>query len=183
MPGNVAAAVFCARDSSMNIQPEVINITAARITGHAAAADVSRGIPEWTPTGDLPPGIHVASWQEVETRLAWNPQRKRLLKGFRRACVLLHKAGCLRVLLGGSFITSKDLPSDFDAAWDEYGVNAERLNPVFWDIRRLVQRQRFGGEFMPARALESTALIPVIDFLQRTRDGRRKGIVGIRLSN
>ncbi|MBK5291448.1 MAG: hypothetical protein JJE04_07225 [Acidobacteriia bacterium] len=32
-------------------------------------------ISEWLPNGDLPPGVHPATWPEIEKRLAFNPRR------------------------------------------------------------------------------------------------------------
>src|ERR1035441_9453278 len=50
-------------------------------------------IPEWSTNGDLPPGVHFATWQELEDRLSFNPRRLRMLAGFRQACEELRKAG------------------------------------------------------------------------------------------
>ena len=43
-------------------------------------------IPEWLSNGNLLPGVHFATWTEIEERLAFNPRRRRLLAGFREAC-------------------------------------------------------------------------------------------------
>jgi len=51
-------------------------------------------IPGWSTNGDLPPGVHFATWQELEDRLTFNPRRQRMLAGFRLACEELRKAGC-----------------------------------------------------------------------------------------
>ena len=40
-------------------------------------------IPEWLTNGDLPPGVHFATWRELEDRLSFNPRRHRMLAGFR----------------------------------------------------------------------------------------------------
>jgi hypothetical protein len=34
--------------------------------------------------GDPPPGVHFATWQELEDRLSLNPRRHRMLAGFRQ---------------------------------------------------------------------------------------------------
>jgi len=91
-------------------------------------------IPEWLENCDLPPGIHIAQWADVEGRLAFNPRRQRLLDGLREACDLPRRAGCRLVYLDGSFVTIKPHPGDFDACWDIQGVNEEGLDPVFWDF-------------------------------------------------
>ncbi len=65
-------------------------------------------------TGNLPPGVHSATWDEIVSRFGWNAERKRLLDGLRRAFESLHAAGCRRAYLDGSFVTEKDVPGDFD---------------------------------------------------------------------
>jgi len=43
-------------------------------------------IPPFDPvTGLLPPGEHVASWDEVRERFGWNLLRRRLLDGLQQA--------------------------------------------------------------------------------------------------
>ena len=99
-------------------------------------------IPEWLKNGDLSPGLHFATWTEIEDRLAFNPRRRRLLAGFREACEQLRKAGCRLVYLDGSFVTTKDHPGDFDACWDIQNVDDEKLDPVFWDFSQGPQRRK-----------------------------------------
>lgn len=43
-------------------------------------------IQEWSPNGDLPPGIHRATWRQIGERLAFNVRRRQLLAGFHKAC-------------------------------------------------------------------------------------------------
>ena len=141
-------------------------------------------IPEWLSNGDLPAGVHVAQWAEVEERLAFTPRRRRLLAGFREACDLLRRAGCRLVYLDGSFVTTKAHPGDFDACWDIQGVDEEALDPVFLDFshRRAAQKQRFGGEFFPAQLPEGATGQTFVEFFQVNKlTGEPKGIVEIRL--
>jgi hypothetical protein len=141
-------------------------------------------IPEWLPNGDLPPGVHFATWQEIETRLNFNLRRQRLLEGFRRACEELRKAGCRLVYLDGSFVTRKERPDDFDACWDVRNVDDGKLDPVFWDFSqvRATQKQRFGGEFFPAQLPEGVTGKAFIDFFRVNKlTGEPKGILAIRL--
>jgi hypothetical protein len=41
-------------------------------------------ISEWLSSGDLSPGVHFATWREIEDRLSFNPRRQLLLAGLRR---------------------------------------------------------------------------------------------------
>ena len=87
-------------------------------------------IPRWSANGDLPPGVHFATWRELEERLSFNPRRHRMLAGFRQACKELQRAGCRLVYLDGSFVTRKDHPGDFDACWDIRNVDDARLETL-----------------------------------------------------
>jgi hypothetical protein len=142
-------------------------------------------IPRWSTNGDLPPGVHFATWPELEDRLAFNPRRHRMLAGFRQACEELRKAGCRLVYLDGSFVTRKERPGDFDACWDVQNVDDARLDPVFLDFSRgrAAQKQRFLGELFPAQLPEGATGRAFVDFFQVNRmSGEPKGILAIRLA-
>lgn len=141
-------------------------------------------IPEWSTNGDLPPGLHSATWTEIEERLAFNSRRGRLLAGFREACELLRKAGCRVVYLDGSFVSTKEHPGDFDACWDIQNVDENALDPVFWDFSqgRAAQKRRFLGEFFPAQLPAGATGRAFVEFFQVNKlTGEAKGIVEIRL--
>ena len=141
-------------------------------------------IPEWLENGDLPPGVHSVTWLELEGRLAFNPRRQRLLKGFRRACEELRKSGCRLVYLDGSFVTTKEHPGDFDACWDIQNVDDALLDPLFWDFSqgRAAQKQRFLGEFFPAQLPEGATGRTFVEFFQVNKvTGEPKGVLAIRL--
>ena len=135
-------------------------------------------------SGRLPPGEHVASWDEVLERFGWTERRRRLLDGLAEAIELLAVAGCAQVWLNGSFVTAKDEPGDFDACWDTAGVDLDVLDPVLLDLsnQRSAQKQRFGGELFP-NVVETQSGLTFAEFFQNERDTSRKGIVVIDLSN
>lgn len=143
-------------------------------------------LPEFTRDGNLPPGIHWATWGELVDRFGWSPRRRRLLKGLRRALRLLRDAGCTVVYINGSFVTTKETPGDFDACWGVEGVDPERLAPVFLDFSdgRAAQKRRFAGELFPAQLPDGITGRTFLAFFQTDRrTGRRKGIVAIRLED
>lgn len=134
--------------------------------------------------GDLPPGVHFATWREVEDRLAFNPWRGRLLAGLREACEELRRAGCRLVYLDGSFVSAKERPGDFDPCWDIRNVDEEGLDPVFWDFAdgRAAQKRRFQGEFFPAQLPEGATGRAFVEFFQVNKmTGEAKGLLAIRL--
>ena len=143
-------------------------------------------LPEFTRDGNLPPGIHWATWRELADRFGWSPRRRKLLKGLRQALRLLRDAGCTVAYIDGSFVTSKETPGDFDACWDVAGVDPERLDPIFLEFSdsRAAQKRRFGGELFPAQLPEGITGRTFLAFFQTDRRaGGRKGIVAIRIED
>jgi hypothetical protein len=141
-------------------------------------------LPAFDPdSGRLPPGEHVASWDEVVERFGWTERRRRLLDGLAEAIDLLASAGCRTLWLNGSFVTAKDEPGDFDACWDTDGVDLDVLDPVLMDLsdRRSAQKARFGGELFP-NVTETQSGLSFAEFFQNERDTSRKGIVVIHLT-
>ena len=141
-------------------------------------------IPAWSSHGDLPPGVHFATWTQLEERLAFTPRRQQLLAGFREACELLRKAGCRLIYLNGSFVTTKQHPGDFDACWDIQHVDDDGLDPIFWNFSqgRAAQKRRFLGELFPAQLPEGATGKAFMEFFQVNKlTGEPKGVLAIRL--
>ena len=137
-------------------------------------------------TGNLPPGIHVATWEEVEAAFGSSAGRQRLLAGLLRAMQALRAAGCTRAYIDGSFVTAKDAPGDFDACWEAQGVDPNALDPVLLDFgnRRAAQKAKYGGELFIANHAAVPAGTAFLDFFQRDKStGDAKGIVAIDLGN
>ena len=93
----------------------------------------------------LPPGIHDATLHDVERTFATDSHRRSLFDGFRRAAEALRHAGCSTVYLDGSFVTEKPTPVDFDACWDDSGINVNRLDRVLLDFtnKRQAQKEKY----------------------------------------
>jgi hypothetical protein len=145
-------------------------------------------IPPFDPaTGNLPPGIHEATWEEIVGRYGTTPYRRQLLEGFRVALDVLRSVGCRRVYLDGSFVTTKEVPGDFDACWETTGVNLPRLGliaPGFFDLRRgrREQKRRYGGELIHYDPLVETMEPPILDVFQHDKHtDAPKGIIAIML--
>lgn len=129
----------------------------------------------------LPPGVHVATWQEVAARFGGNPRRLEILDGLLRAVQALKAASCTKIYVDGSFITSKELPADFDGCWDDTGVDYDLIDPVLLEFadHRAAQKAKFGGEMFVANWAAEPLGTLFLDFFQRDRDGRAKGIIEI----
>lgn len=146
-------------------------------------------IPKFNTDGLLPSGLHLASIDEVEKRFTHNDHRGKIFDGFKKAISSLKQCGCKYVYLDGSFVTTKQLPSDFDACWEEEGVDIFALRviePVLLEFsnNRAAQKAKFMGEFFPAKlAAENKHPHRVfLDFFQTDKNtGHTKGIIKIKL--
>lgn len=135
-------------------------------------------------TGYLPPGVHAAPWSEIRPRFSANGHRARLMGGLLAALQNLAGAGCRLVLLDGSFVTQKDLPEDYDGAWDTIGVDPYRLDPVLLDFSnaRAAMKSKYLGELFPATASAAPGVL-YRDFFMKDRNGVPKGVVNIDLGS
>lgn len=141
-------------------------------------------IPAFDAGGNLPPGIHPASWDEIVTRYATNTRRRELTDGLLDALRSLKRAGGRTAYLDGTFVTAKELPGDFDACWEVAGVDAGRLDRELLDFnnRRAAQKARYGGELFPAETAAEPAGTTFLDYFQCDRaTGQPKGIIAIDL--
>ena len=59
--------------------------------------------PQIQSNGNLPAGIHLCTWQDIQEIFAFNARRSELLSGLKRASESLKLAGCRRIYIGGSF--------------------------------------------------------------------------------
>jgi hypothetical protein len=143
-------------------------------------------IPPFSDSGNLPEGVHDASWDEIVDRFGTTERRRELLEGLRRALESLRDAGCHRAYLDGSFVTAKEEPGDFDACWEIPGVDVGLLDAILLTFadRRAAQKERFGGELFPAEALADPDGTRFVDYFQRDKlTGERKGIVALDLED
>lgn len=134
----------------------------------------------------LPPGIHPTNLAEFAETFAINPIRRNQFKGLLKAISMLKSAGCEKVYIDGSYVTTKPEPGDFDACWDHKGVDPKKLDPVFLDFSngRKKQKEAFLGEFFPSAIKADKLGTAFIDFFQiEKHTGTKKGIVVIDLKN
>ena len=144
-----------------------------------------RVIPGFDELGRLPPGIHIASWEEVVVRFGGSAWRARLLEGLRGALLSLKSAGCTVAYIDGSFVTAKREPGDFDACWDEAGVDPDALDPVLlnFDNKRAAQKAKYSGELFPASVFADLKGNSFLHFFQIDKaTGDPKGIIAIDLT-
>ncbi len=145
-------------------------------------------LPPFDEDGNLPPGVHAAIWAEFAARFGTNERRRALLDGLKAALDALREAGCNTVYVNGSFVTAKTEPGDFDACWDEDGVDLDRLDPVLLTFanRRAAQKAKFGGELFRSQSFadvrEDGTRVPFVAFFQYdTRRRQPKGVAALNL--
>lgn len=136
-------------------------------------------IPKFRRDGMLPRGTHAAEWPEFLERFGQTETRKRLSAGLLQAVHLLKPAGCRLIYVDGSFVSAKPEPGDFDVCWDITGVDANLVPAVFFDFQagRANQKAQFSGEFFPAQLPEGLSGRTFLEFFQRDRDGKPKGLI------
>ena|SRR5258708_10444570 len=141
-------------------------------------------VPEFDGDGNLPPGVHQATWDEIVSRFGATAYRQWLLQGLRAALEMLARAGCQMVYLDGSFVTAKAIPGDYDACWDSQGVNPALLDPIILSFAnsRAAQKLKYRGEFFIAGWREQSSGRLFLEFFQVDKDTTKpKGIVAIDL--
>jgi hypothetical protein len=134
--------------------------------------------------GRLPPGVHVATLEELRDKLGWGQRRKNLIDGLEMALRLMRNCGIERVYVDGSFVTAKNRPGDIDGCYDvPPGANLGAMYPIFpWTpANRTMSKAMFGVELAPSRAPATASGEPFISFFQKDRQGHRRGIVLLEL--
>lgn len=140
-------------------------------------------------TGELLPGIYRLSFGEFKERFGGSRRRQRLLVGLEEVVTILAACGCRRLYVGGSMVTEKSNPSDFDAVFDTVAMDLgklENLEPAMLlrsraDLDAL--KSRFLGSVEPLRQLPSLGC-SMLEVLQYdSRSGRQKGVVEIVLNS
>lgn len=130
----------------------------------------------------LPPGIHLATLQEVYVRYATNQRREDLFNGLKLGLDHLFSLGCPKAYLDGSYVTGKPFPNDYEVVWDASSFDPTGLDPVFLDFsdERKVQKQKYLGEYFPSIYKEGVSGKPFLEFFQTDKDSsRQKGILQI----
>lgn len=132
-------------------------------------------LPDFTAAGFLPPGVHPCSWDEFVARYSHGWRRPTLIEGLQQMLNLLAFANCTEVRLGGSFVSSKPVPGDFDGIYMLEGVDRNKL-PLELDASVNAQGDIFGGCIVPAN-WEFTDIGAMATCLERTKKGDQ--VVGL----
>lgn len=140
-------------------------------------------IPKYDRNGNLPPGLHWATWSEIVRRYGYNDQRRKQLNGMKAALDNLKSAGCKRAYLDGSFITDKKWPCDYDLCWEPQSTDFDLLDSLFVLTRyvlppRKEQKFKYFGDILIT--LSNPAVSDSLSYFQQDdRIGNKKGIIAI----
>ena len=93
-------------------------------------------------------------------------------------------AGVSIVYVDGSFATGKTRPNDYDACYSFFGVKSELMDPALLDFsnQRKGMKEKYRGEFFPADWTADQLGTPFLEFFQKDRAGRLRGIIALDLS-
>lgn len=144
-------------------------------------------IPEFDENGNLPPGVHWATWEEFVERFGTTQRRLRMIQGLLLAMEQLKAAGCPTIYIDGSFVTRKQNPGDFDACWEDSGVDINYLASIAPTLYKFAQKRAeqkaiYRGEIFPSNYPANSYGTTYLDFFQfDTRTDTRKGIIAIDL--
>lgn len=143
-------------------------------------------LPLFTESGDLPLGVHRAAIGEVRERFGTGtPQRRRVFLRLERLYALAQGTGhLLRIVVFGSFVTTKPNPNDVDAFLlmdDRFDVSATTGETrLLFD--HLAADAHFGASvFWLRRQAAFDGEQAAVEYWQMKRDGRRRGIVELDL--
>lgn len=142
-------------------------------------------LPPLNKMGDLPVGIHLANWAELEERLGrGSAARVRVLERLRFLYELASRTGKLtRFLVFGSFVSVSSEPRDVDVVL----IMSEdfRLEETPRESRTLFSHAdaeaRFGASVFWVREgmLSEEQMREFLETWQRKRDGTHRGIVEV----
>lgn len=140
---------------------------------------------EFQSNGNLLKGIHYLSFDEFRKYFGFNNYRKQLIDGLKIGLLELKECDCETVYIDGSFVTTKEFPGDFDACWDDSGVNLIKIKNEYQTLidfrdERKYQKFKYKGEFFPMRARASPSDI-YFTFFQKDKDNNEKGMVQLNL--
>ncbi|MGH8055725.1 MAG: DUF6932 family protein [Candidatus Entotheonellia bacterium] len=141
-------------------------------------------IPPHDPDGDLPEGVHQATWTEFTERFCIFARSDRRLRLCRQIECMFDEASASqvveRILFGGSFVTAEAEPNDFDCIIVlKTETHYEDLRPFQrWVADTREASRRYGGDVFVARA-NHPSMDLYVDFFRLNRRGKHVGLVEV----
>lgn len=122
--------------------------------------------------------------REAASNLGFNYHRRQQFSRFSNVCRLLKQAGCKKLFLGGSFVSNKDCPNDYDVCWCSEGVDRLKVPPLLLSTDSEAQKREYGGEFYLTHDITPEG-ISFLELFQQNKYGgaEGRGILEITLNN
>jgi hypothetical protein len=143
-------------------------------------------LPAFNSDGDLPTGVHNASWKELRSRFGVATSRRVWLQGRLEALVAIaSNTGKLeRVFIWGSFVTAKPAPKDLDILMlmsKDFDV-AQLSTPLRIVFNSVQAKLLFEADVFWARASIGEQTLDLwLQTYQTSRTFRKRGIVELEL--
>lgn len=146
-------------------------------------------LPQFDSQGDLPPGIHAASLDEIENRFglfAASDRRVRLFALLKLVVSMARDASIVEhLLIAGSFVTSKPQPNDVDVILlISSNVDFDELTPIQCAVadQDALRRTIRSGD-VDALALRDGTIraLKAIEFFRTNRHNKAVGLVEVKL--
>jgi hypothetical protein len=142
-------------------------------------------LPELNKNGDLPPGVHVAGWTEIEQRFGTGTKaRTRAFATLRRLQELARRTGSLQSLyVFGSFVSSAPEPRDVDVML--VMAREFKVEDCTWESRPLFSHRRAQGRYgasvfwLRQGMLPDAAMRDLLEGCQTKRGGTLRGILEV----
>ena len=135
-------------------------------------------LPEFNNHGFLPEGVHSATLDEFQQRFGFNRWRQQLLQNLDELINVASRAGAVRIIIDGSFVTDKETPGDIDAVLivsDDFDAHTQ-------DAQMLAQaKTRFNTHLFIEREQNQERINLWLEFFGHDRYTIPKGLVEIRL--
>ncbi len=130
-------------------------------------------IPKFNDVGYLPHGIHMATLDEISQRFGEESELRRAqMDSVRWLVEMAKKAGVLRVILNGSFVTDVFEPNDVDCAL--------LLSPDFPLDPVAAAELNAGLPFVDLHMVEANEFAILVDkFYATDRDSNPKGVIEV----
>jgi uncharacterized protein DUF6932 len=146
-------------------------------------------LPEFDIDGDLPPGIHHATFDELERRLSRfviSDRRINLFTSLKQLMAMARGSGIVhRLVIGGSFVTSKAEPNDIDIVIVlSNDLEFDALTPSQYAVtdRSALRSVLKTGALDVTTVRSGTSQMDlVLEFFQCKRDNKQVGVVEVKL--
>lgn len=141
-------------------------------------------IPDFTADGQLPPGVHLATFDEFKERFRvfqGSDQRLRVFESFEQFVNEIRKTTFVRrLIVGGSFVSANPSPNDFDCVLVlDPACEGASLRPFEYNVtsKRMIRRLYRVDAVI---AFEGTVLAEKsLAFFQLTREHQPRGVIEV----